>query len=52
MHFLFELHNNCVLCDRKAQVLKALNRSTEAYHILQQLQARCEKTKCTEMVIR
>ncbi|XP_035768996.1 anaphase-promoting complex subunit 5 isoform X1 [Neolamprologus brichardi] len=37
---------------RKAQVLKALNRSTEAYHILQQLQAHCEKTKCTEMVIR
>uniref|UniRef100_A0A669E472 Anaphase-promoting complex subunit 5 n=1 Tax=Oreochromis niloticus TaxID=8128 RepID=A0A669E472_ORENI len=36
---------------RKAQVLKAVNRSTEAYHILQQLQARCEKTKCTEMVI-
>uniref|UniRef100_A0A3B4T241 Anaphase-promoting complex subunit 5 n=1 Tax=Seriola dumerili TaxID=41447 RepID=A0A3B4T241_SERDU len=37
---------------RKAQVLKALNRSTEAYSILQQLQVRCEKTKCTEMVIR
>uniref|UniRef100_A0A3B4EYV0 Anaphase-promoting complex subunit 5 n=1 Tax=Pundamilia nyererei TaxID=303518 RepID=A0A3B4EYV0_9CICH len=37
---------------RKAQVLKALNRNTEAYHILQQLQARCEKAKCTEMVIR
>ncbi|XP_022052611.1 anaphase-promoting complex subunit 5 isoform X2 [Acanthochromis polyacanthus] len=37
---------------RKAQVLKALNRSTEAYNILQQLQVHCEKTKCTEMVIR
>uniref|UniRef100_A0AAQ5XB31 Anaphase-promoting complex subunit 5 n=1 Tax=Amphiprion ocellaris TaxID=80972 RepID=A0AAQ5XB31_AMPOC len=37
---------------RKAQVLKALNRSTEAYRILQQLQVHCEKTKCTEMVIR
>uniref|UniRef100_A0A3B5B0H8 Anaphase-promoting complex subunit 5 n=1 Tax=Stegastes partitus TaxID=144197 RepID=A0A3B5B0H8_9TELE len=37
---------------RKAQVLKALNRSTEAYSILQQLQVHCEKTKCTEMVIR
>uniref|UniRef100_A0A672JBQ8 Anaphase-promoting complex subunit 5 n=1 Tax=Salarias fasciatus TaxID=181472 RepID=A0A672JBQ8_SALFA len=37
---------------RKAQVLKALNCSTEAYSILQELQAHCEKTKCTEMVIR
>ncbi|XP_040899138.1 anaphase-promoting complex subunit 5 isoform X2 [Toxotes jaculatrix] len=37
---------------RKAQVLKALNRSTEAYSILQRLQVHCEKTKCTEMVIR
>uniref|UniRef100_A0A671XED0 Anaphase-promoting complex subunit 5 n=1 Tax=Sparus aurata TaxID=8175 RepID=A0A671XED0_SPAAU len=37
---------------RKAQVLKALNRSTEAYSILQRLQAHCEKTKCTEVVIR
>lgn len=37
---------------RKAQVLKALNRSTEAYSILQQLQVHCEKTKCTETVIR
>lgn len=37
---------------RKAQVLKALHRSTEAYTILQQLQVRCEKTKCAEMVIR
>ncbi|XP_071338347.1 anaphase-promoting complex subunit 5 [Trachinotus anak] len=37
---------------RKAQVLKALNRSTEAYSILQRLQVHCEKSKCTEMVIR
>ncbi|XP_012704930.1 anaphase-promoting complex subunit 5 [Fundulus heteroclitus] len=37
---------------RKAIVLKALNRSTEAYSILQQLQAHCEKTKCTEIIIR
>ncbi|XP_058492903.1 anaphase-promoting complex subunit 5 [Solea solea] len=37
---------------RKAQVLKALNRSTEAYGILQRLQVHCEKTTCTEMVIR
>ncbi|XP_041792928.1 anaphase-promoting complex subunit 5 [Chelmon rostratus] len=37
---------------RKAQVLKALNRSTEAYGILQRLQVHCEKTKCTEVVIR
>ncbi|XP_029366494.1 anaphase-promoting complex subunit 5 isoform X2 [Echeneis naucrates] len=37
---------------RKAQVLKALNRSTEAYNILQRLQVHCEKTKCTEMIIR
>ncbi|XP_015225499.1 PREDICTED: anaphase-promoting complex subunit 5 [Cyprinodon variegatus] len=37
---------------RKAQVLKALNRSTEAYSILQQLQVQCEKTKSTEIIIR
>lgn len=37
---------------RKAQVLKALNRSTEAYGVLQRLQAHCEGTKCTEVVIR
>uniref|UniRef100_A0A3Q3L3W3 Anaphase-promoting complex subunit 5 n=1 Tax=Mastacembelus armatus TaxID=205130 RepID=A0A3Q3L3W3_9TELE len=37
---------------RKAQVLKALKRSTEAYGILQRLQVHCEKMKCTEMVIR
>ncbi|XP_044052959.1 anaphase-promoting complex subunit 5 [Siniperca chuatsi] len=37
---------------RKAQVLKALNRSTEAYSILQRLQLHCEKTKCTEVIIR
>uniref|UniRef100_A0A8C9ZSF8 Anaphase-promoting complex subunit 5 n=1 Tax=Sander lucioperca TaxID=283035 RepID=A0A8C9ZSF8_SANLU len=37
---------------RKAQVLKALNRSTEAYSILQRLQVHCEKTKRTEVVIR
>ncbi|XP_056139616.1 anaphase-promoting complex subunit 5 isoform X2 [Lampris incognitus] len=37
---------------RKAQVLKVLNRTTEAYSILQRLQAHCEKTKCTEMIIR
>uniref|UniRef100_A0A3Q3AIV7 Anaphase-promoting complex subunit 5 n=1 Tax=Kryptolebias marmoratus TaxID=37003 RepID=A0A3Q3AIV7_KRYMA len=37
---------------RKAQVLKALGRSTEAYNILQRLQVHCEKTKCTEIIIR
>uniref|UniRef100_A0A8C7I3H7 Anaphase-promoting complex subunit 5 n=1 Tax=Oncorhynchus kisutch TaxID=8019 RepID=A0A8C7I3H7_ONCKI len=37
---------------RKAQVLKALNRTTEAYSILQRLQLYCEKTKYTEMIIR
>lgn len=37
---------------RKAQVLKALNRNTEAYGILQQLQLQCEKTKCKEIIIR
>ncbi|KAF3851011.1 hypothetical protein F7725_012783 [Dissostichus mawsoni] len=37
---------------RKAQVLKALNRSTEAYSVLQRLQVHCERTKCTEVVIR
>ncbi|KAM9393986.1 anaphase-promoting complex subunit 5 [Pholidichthys leucotaenia] len=37
---------------RKAQVLKALHCSTEAYRILQRLQVHCEKTKCTEMIIR
>uniref|UniRef100_A0A3P9JWH7 Anaphase-promoting complex subunit 5 n=1 Tax=Oryzias latipes TaxID=8090 RepID=A0A3P9JWH7_ORYLA len=37
---------------RKAQVLKALNRSTEAHKILQQLQVHCERTKCTEIIIR
>lgn len=43
---------NGAFSDRKAQVLKALNRSTEAYNILQRLQVHCEKTKCTEVVIR
>lgn len=38
--------------DRKAQVLKALNRSTEAYDILQRLQVHCEKVRCTEATIR
>ncbi|KAM3610629.1 uncharacterized protein V6R79_006719 [Siganus canaliculatus] len=37
---------------RKAQVLKALGRSTEAYGVLQRLQTHCEKTHCTEVVIR
>ncbi|XP_037536636.1 anaphase-promoting complex subunit 5 [Nematolebias whitei] len=37
---------------RKAQVLKALSRSTEAYNILQRLQVHCEKTKCTDVIIR
>ncbi|KAM9858257.1 anaphase-promoting complex subunit 5 isoform 2-T2 [Aulostomus maculatus] len=37
---------------RNAQVLKALNRTTEAYSILQRLQVHCEKRKCTEMIIR
>lgn len=37
---------------RKALVLKALNRSTEAYSVLQRLQVLCEKTKCTELAIR
>nr|XP_061804683.1 anaphase-promoting complex subunit 5-like isoform X3 [Nerophis lumbriciformis] len=37
---------------RKVQVLKVLNRTTEAYSILQRLHMHCEKTKCTETVIR
>ncbi|MBN3316706.1 APC5 protein, partial [Atractosteus spatula] len=37
---------------RKALVLKAQNQTTEAYKILQRLLLYCEKTKCTEMVIR
>ncbi|XP_061622421.1 anaphase-promoting complex subunit 5 isoform X3 [Phyllopteryx taeniolatus] len=37
---------------RKVQVLKVLNRTTEAYSILQRLQVHCEKTKCTETIIR
>ncbi|KAJ3604141.1 hypothetical protein NHX12_028882 [Muraenolepis orangiensis] len=37
---------------RKAQVLKWLSRTTEAYSILQKLQVHCEKIKCTEMIIR
>ncbi|XP_067087676.1 anaphase-promoting complex subunit 5 isoform X2 [Osmerus mordax] len=37
---------------RQARVLKALNRTTEAYSILQRLQLHCEKTKGTEMIIR
>ncbi|KAG9354693.1 hypothetical protein JZ751_001406 [Albula glossodonta] len=40
------------LYSRKALVLKAQNQTTEAYKVLQQLQQRCEKTKCTEMIIR
>lgn len=38
--------------NRKAQVLKALNRSTAAYGVLQRLQVHCEKTKNTEVVVR
>ncbi|XP_061674092.1 anaphase-promoting complex subunit 5 isoform X2 [Syngnathoides biaculeatus] len=37
---------------RKVQVLKVLNQTTEAYTILQRLQVHCEKTKCTEAIIR
>ncbi|KAG7480620.1 hypothetical protein MATL_G00058120 [Megalops atlanticus] len=37
---------------RKALVLKAQNQTTEAYKILQQLQLQCEKTRCTETIIR
>nr|XP_061841725.1 anaphase-promoting complex subunit 5-like [Nerophis lumbriciformis] len=37
---------------RKVCVLKVLSRTTEAYSILQRLQAHCEKNKCTETVIR
>uniref|UniRef100_A0A8C6UJ96 Anaphase-promoting complex subunit 5 n=1 Tax=Neogobius melanostomus TaxID=47308 RepID=A0A8C6UJ96_9GOBI len=37
---------------RKALVLKVLNRSTEAYSVLQRLQVLCDKTKCTELAIR
>ncbi|XP_066544877.1 anaphase-promoting complex subunit 5 [Amia ocellicauda] len=37
---------------RKALVLKAQNQTTEAYKILQRLLLYCEKSKCTEMVIR
>lgn len=37
---------------RKALVLKALNRSSEAYGVLQRLQKHCEATRKTEVVIR
>ncbi|XP_068594658.1 anaphase-promoting complex subunit 5 [Brachionichthys hirsutus] len=37
---------------RKARVLKALNRSSEAYAVSQRLQAHCEKSRCTEVVVR
>ncbi|ROL49079.1 Anaphase-promoting complex subunit 5 [Anabarilius grahami] len=37
---------------RKAQLLKALNQTSEASKILQQLQQQCEKSKNTEMIIR
>ncbi|XP_068167896.1 anaphase-promoting complex subunit 5 [Antennarius striatus] len=37
---------------RKAQVLKALHRSSEAYAVLQRLQTHCENNRCTEVVIR
>ncbi|KTG33717.1 hypothetical protein cypCar_00015082 [Cyprinus carpio] len=37
---------------RKAQLLKALNQTTEASQILQQLQQQCEKSKDIEMTIR
>ncbi|XP_077570870.1 anaphase-promoting complex subunit 5 isoform X2 [Stigmatopora nigra] len=37
---------------RKVQVLKVLNRTTEAFDILQRLHLHCEKSKCTETVIR
>uniref|UniRef100_A0AAZ3R058 Anaphase-promoting complex subunit 5 n=1 Tax=Oncorhynchus tshawytscha TaxID=74940 RepID=A0AAZ3R058_ONCTS len=43
----------CMCCvNRKAQVPKALNRTTKAYSILQRLQLYCEKTKYSEMSIR
>uniref|UniRef100_A0A8C7CJC8 Uncharacterized protein n=1 Tax=Oncorhynchus kisutch TaxID=8019 RepID=A0A8C7CJC8_ONCKI len=43
----------CMCCvNRKAQVPKALNRTTKAYGILQRLQLYCEKTKYSEMSIR
>lgn len=38
--------------DRKALVLKALSRTSEAYGVLQWLQAHCEKTAKVELVIR
>ncbi|KAF4070306.1 hypothetical protein AMELA_G00283960 [Ameiurus melas] len=37
---------------RKAQLLKALNRTSEASKVLQHLQQLCEKNKNTEMIIR
>lgn len=37
---------------RKALVLKALRRTTEAYSVLQRLQVHCDKTKSTELSIR
>ncbi|XP_051509394.1 anaphase-promoting complex subunit 5-like [Myxocyprinus asiaticus] len=37
---------------RKAQLLKALNRTSEASKILQHLHQQCEKSKNTEMIIR
>lgn len=38
--------------DRKALVLKALNRTSEAYGVLQWLQGHCEVTAKVELVIR
>lgn len=38
--------------DRKALVLKALNRTSEAYSVLQWLQGHCETTAKVELVIR
>uniref|UniRef100_A0A8C9R1V3 Anaphase-promoting complex subunit 5 n=1 Tax=Scleropages formosus TaxID=113540 RepID=A0A8C9R1V3_SCLFO len=37
---------------RKGLVMKAQNQTTDAYRVLQRLQLLCEKTKCTEMIIR
>ncbi|CAG02518.1 unnamed protein product, partial [Tetraodon nigroviridis] len=41
-----------VFTDRKALVLKALSRTSEAYGVLQWLQGHCEKTAKVELVIR
>lgn len=41
-----------MFADRKALVLKALSRTSEAYGVLQWLQGHCEKAAKVELMIR